>query len=114
MKSAKYSKLHDVERKYEADGETEVGLKHTEEQNGRDCAHYGIQGQRQPILYEYGLQLQDSRLAKQPNVGDHPRTPRRVCTNQSDGGCRVVKGAREHPNEEKRQSLGAFLADHCH
>ena len=32
MKSTKYSKLPDVERKYEADGETEVGLKHTEEE----------------------------------------------------------------------------------
>ena len=32
MKSTKYSKLPDVERKYEADGETEVDLKHTEEE----------------------------------------------------------------------------------
>ena len=32
MKSTKYSKLPDVERKYKADGETKVDLKHLEEQ----------------------------------------------------------------------------------
>ena len=32
IKSTKYSKLPDVERKYEADGQTEVDLKHTEEE----------------------------------------------------------------------------------
>ena len=30
MKSTKYSKLPDVERKYEAEGETGVNLKHTD------------------------------------------------------------------------------------
>ena len=32
MKAIKHSKLPDVETKFEADGETEVGLKHTEEE----------------------------------------------------------------------------------
>ena len=32
MRTTKYSKLPDVERKYESDGQTEVDLKHTEEQ----------------------------------------------------------------------------------
>ena len=32
MKTTKYSKLLDVEKKYEADGQTKVNLKHTEEE----------------------------------------------------------------------------------
>ena len=120
MAATKYSKLQNQEIKYEADGETEVDLKHTEEQkealikNRMIAAALTMAVRDNNDQYCMNMVL-DSKTTDWPSSQTWEiiqELQDKFAPTELMGRCRTAERARNNLHEEKCQSESAFLSDH--